>query len=1232
MSDQTVILGELAEEFSARVRKGELPEINEYVEKYPQLSERIRDLFPTLMVLEGMATGTGKTIRTSTSFSRGSGDEFGSYQIESELGRGGMGVVYRAVHKALNKHVALKILVLGADPVSNNLERFLREARTAAKLHHTNIVPVFDVGQADGIAYYAMQLVEGTPLDVLLAENKTRGSKTISRDAETVAPNHEISTVECSADDNDSDLGVTEPPNQFATWQDYLKFVSNIGAQVADGLHYAHSNQVIHRDIKPSNLIIDHNDNVWITDFGLSRHIDDPSLTQTGMFIGTPRYMSPEQATAASKPVDHRTDIYSLGASLYELVAQRPPFNAGTPVEIVMAILDRQPVPLRKLNPHVPRDLETIIQKAMAKNVDDRYQSSDQLASDLRLWAAGETISARRPSVGERLVRWSRRNPRIAALLGAVAMLLATIAIGGVMFAIRSDQATRNANLLRSQADSARNDAQDRLLEAREHQAHSEINLSNLLLQQAKAEQLMAVDGYRRRALENIRQAREVVRDLDPKAVSRLKSTSDSKKLAVPSQVDLKSELLSCLQMVDLEERQRYRSIGTSVSANGKWLAYAGELRADGGVFPLHTLNIVNLANQKTTKVNVNSILFGLAVNSNGTQAAIYKGYSTIELIDTASGNLVLETKIPQKPGSSSAPMDPFMFKHVRFTEDDRFVVGEVGNAFAIWDLNSNKVFWIRTPNHGPRQFVYLAEEKQFLVSAKYGLKFGLNFHSAENGKLAKETVLKDVVLFGAIAVSNDAKQVAVVSVAADSQATLILFDLESKQEIASHQLGNQVPTALAFGPEGRRIAVGTAIGQLELFTVDNLDLITTCRVSEFGILDVVFGKSHDSIIVKSMGDVSSWQLVDATPVVHLESDSLSPAFTQVVVHPVTATLLRPDEGPSGLHWSGLPELSDGEIMPIKCADLLEVSHHAPICACSDGTAREDLQILNLVDKKVIKEWSHPKKSVIHSVGFDEDGNIFAIAGVRFTAEFDVYDVNTNEQVWKYKLPDNLRLQATTFSPDAKQIAIVGRRKAKKITDRPMSTIIVLEIGKSEPVIRWETNNPIQKVKFSNDSRLIYGIPSNVFWTVSRSLETTKPIDSSVVSLADLVTGKKEQLKVPALVVDVVLSSDGRWLAARDMNGLVRFWRLSNDPDASKADSQMASPIFNWSPTDRRATSTGDDPPVRKGELNLQVFFEPGGRYVYANRLMGGHYRLDMKKFDDELVHFGFGSILSAGK
>jgi serine/threonine protein kinase len=357
----------------------------------------------------------------------------GDFEIVREIGRGGMGVVYEAVQLSLNRRVALKVLSGGLGFTERAVQRFHLEAAAAAKLHHTNIVPVYATGEAGGVHFYAMELIEGCSLDMVIRQ--TRGK--LSDETTTVPP---------------ADLAVTGPyvpevsipmpavaVDGVAAGSSVDRFdrSATMIADVADALQHAHELGVTHRDIKPSNLLLSNDGRLSVTDFGLARVLEQPGMTVTGEFIGTPAYMSPEQVTAGRVPIDHRTDIYSLGATLYELLTLRPQFSADGRDKLLAMVVHEEPVPPRSLDPKVPRDLETICLKCLEKDPERRYQTAKDLADDLRCYVNRFAISAKRAGPLTRVKKWVKRNP-----LGATAAMAVLLAVGvAAVVAYRSQRA-----------------------------------------------------------------------------------------------------------------------------------------------------------------------------------------------------------------------------------------------------------------------------------------------------------------------------------------------------------------------------------------------------------------------------------------------------------------------------------------------------------------------------------------------------------------------------------------------------------------------------------------------------------------------------------------------------------------------------------------------------------------------------------------------------------------------
>jgi len=370
----------------------------------------------------------------------------GDFEIVRELGRGGMGIVYEARQRSLNRKVALKVLSSGLGMTTKAVIRFRREAETAAKLHHTNIVPIHATGEDDGIHYYAMELVDGPSLNLVIrnmrdqrrsAEPEAQAPNTPSCDSNStvavspkpVAPDASLEdtagalpnwvaqtmTLEAGSESSASGTPVGESSSTITAGHSFFDNIARMIADVADALGYAHRQNVVHRDMKPSNLLLSPDGRVSINDFGLARMLEQPGMTTTGEFMGSPLYMSPEQITAGRAPLDHRTDIYSLGATLYELLTLQAPFLGERRDQIIGQIMHKEPRPPRSLNKKIPVDLETICLKAMEKDPDRRYQTAGDMAEDLRRFVNRFAISAKRVGIVGRTTKLVRRHRALSA-------------------------------------------------------------------------------------------------------------------------------------------------------------------------------------------------------------------------------------------------------------------------------------------------------------------------------------------------------------------------------------------------------------------------------------------------------------------------------------------------------------------------------------------------------------------------------------------------------------------------------------------------------------------------------------------------------------------------------------------------------------------------------------------------------------------------------------------------
>ena len=374
------------------------------------------------------------------------GQTVGGFRITRQIGRGGMGLVFEAEEVALrNRRVALKILPLAfsADPTA--AARFQREAEIAASLDHPNIIPVYAVGEETGLCYYAMKYVEGWSLAEALGSARHHGLAVLAQTPRDLAaqqtivseepPHATVPLAEGPADQSRAaqaaGLAARETDAEAET---RFRKAAEIICQAADGLEYAHRRDVVHRDIKPANLMIDTQGTVLIADFGLATDVQSQTLTAPGSMMGTPAYMSPEQVVAATVDIDHRTDIYSLGATLYELLTLAPPFEAETRDKLLQQIVLKEPRPPRARSRRMPIDLDTITTKALEKDVSRRYQSAHDMAEDLRRFLAGEPISARPVGLITRAVkRLKRDRPLVAALTAAVSTAV-VVAAAALMY------------------------------------------------------------------------------------------------------------------------------------------------------------------------------------------------------------------------------------------------------------------------------------------------------------------------------------------------------------------------------------------------------------------------------------------------------------------------------------------------------------------------------------------------------------------------------------------------------------------------------------------------------------------------------------------------------------------------------------------------------------------------------------------------------------------------------
>ncbi len=555
------VVERIAEEYLERLRNGDGPQLEEYTRSHPEVADELREVLGAVSLMQEFAPGHSQGVAFDTPDVFEPPRQLGDYRIVRELGRGGMGVVYEAEHSTMRRRVALKVLFphTGKGLV---LERFLREARAAGRLHHSNIVPVFEVGSDADTHFYAMQRIRGQNLDNVIDDLRrfqdgpvsetpsSECSQSVAHRLLTGQYNHsqliedaaavpavgtKLPSIE--ADVKSANLSSDSLSEVGEKQDDYFHRVARIALQVADALAYAHDQGVLHRDIKPANLILDTTGTVWVTDFGLARS-EDEDLTLTGDILGTLRYMAPERFEGNA---DQRSDVYSLGLTLYELCTLRYAFDREDRADLVRQVTRETPAKPRSVNAEVPRDLETIVLKSIAREPSQRYASAAKMAEDLRLFLDDRPIRARRSSVIEHGWRWCRRNPYVAAMLWCIATLLAVIFVGTIVFAINTQDyaddlvvKTRRAVLAEKIAVESANDERIARNTANSH-------LFEAYFQRAQAERRNRLTGRREAGLDALKLAAKLLPSLrlSPEEFDRQRRRLRNEATAVLAKTDI---------------------------------------------------------------------------------------------------------------------------------------------------------------------------------------------------------------------------------------------------------------------------------------------------------------------------------------------------------------------------------------------------------------------------------------------------------------------------------------------------------------------------------------------------------------------------------------------------------------------------------------------------------------------------------------------------------------------
>ena len=866
----------LAEEFLDRQQRGENPTIDEYCDRHPDLADEIRDVFEGFMLIEGLKPGSHDVSESFGGERELNGkklDRVADYRIIREVGRGGMGVVYEAEQESLRRRVALKVLPKQHAADDKSLERFQREARAAARMHHTNIVPVFEVGQTDEWVFYAMQLIQGQGLDLVIDDLKRlRNEHSLLKSRSKVVPatNDEAETAprsiaaslvvgrfqqeqlvaEEAAEDapasvltSDSEAirayaetvmqeagstvsavlpGQSEISSAETDRGRFFQSVAQVGLQTARALSYAHARGIIHRDIKPSNLLLDAAGIVWVTDFGLAKTSDE-AMTHTGDILGTIRYMSPERF---SGQCDNRADVYSLGLTLYEMLVLKPAFASPDRLRLIELVTKTEPELPRALDPKIPRDLETIILKCIDKDARRRYQSADELAEDLQRFVDDEPIKARRISILERFTRWSRRNKALAASMAVAAMLLLIINIVGPWMTWR--MARLNDDLKTTIAD----------LETTQSQLRGEQQRTTDALQVARAERANAIEQQQETERARAVIERQQIAAADSLYAMRIREAGRARE--TPGGEGPLQEFLSLTRPQPGETDRRgwewfylnaSRETGVETISTGESAIYAAEFSPDGTKLAYGgrtgEITIRNLQTGTTLlKIAANEgRVSRLAWSPDGAELAAIGLDSAVRVWNSETG--LERLFLGGESGGISVVWSP---------DGGRLAAGLNSGRVQIWETSSgDRLRTLRCADNGAHAHSWSGDGKTLFTSTRGGR---LSLWDADSGTLITDFPRQDS--YGPTAqLAPGGDRIATT----DDRGHIKLRDVRTGTELPIQFAGHSdVIMSLEWHPDGDRLATASFDGTAVLW-----DAATGQKLQTFsGHTDRIWGVNWD--------------------------------------------------------------------------------------------------------------------------------------------------------------------------------------------------------------------------------------------------------------------------------------------------------------------------------------------------------------------------------------------------
>ncbi len=1170
----------LAEEFLERYRRGDHPSVSQYTERHPEHAEAIRELFPVLLQMERARPDAGGltdiTVPTVIGREAAGDNRIGDYRIVREIGRGGMGVVYEAEQQSLGRRVALKILPLRSSQDDIALERFRREARAAAKLHHTNIVPVFDVGEEGQTCYYAMQYIQGQPLDLVVDELRSEqrtpraGADGTTQPLTAVDVAHSLLTGQFEREDLASTMPVTsrqvldveETPGVPArhttrevssvapefgggektakrsshggsllaktdtNHRHYFCNVAELGRQVAEALSHAHARGVVHRDIKPANLLLDAAGVIWVTDFGMAK-VDDEDLTHSGDILGTIRYMAPERFQGVC---DARADVYALGLTLYELLVLRPAFDSPDRLQLIEMISNHMPVLPRATDPRIPRDLETIVLKAIEKDPQARYQTAREMSDDLESFLEDRPIRARRIGVAERFVRWTRRNPVVAGLSTAMAVLLVLAVVASSLAAFGFRGLAARESVAKERARAAENRAKANLAIADENaeQLRRQDYVSRVQLAYYES-----MDDNMARALELLNgcptdlrgwewdyvqsrclAALRTLREQDP-SVNCVAFGPQGKYLAIGTGNFLSRHgnpgALIVRNATTGEVRFAHRDLMDGVTAvafspdgsriasgNGSdlavWDAETGELLfAKQG----ESLDLLSLAFSPD-----GTLLAGGYGEFNGAET----GYARVWDAITGEERIA---KIPGHPGGVWSVAFHPAGKQLALTSE---------GLVEVWDLDSRESVLAVSGHQGFLYAVAYRPDGRYFASG--GLDRTIRLWDAANGALVRIYRGHTGFVRG-LAFSPDGKHI----ISASEDKSLRLWEFDTERELATFRGHTHFVNSVSFNHDGTIFASGSLDRTVKLwFAAADQQLVYRNHLDEGHVLGVAFSPSGNAVASSSfffsgvMDRLHLWDPHTGEPLVRFPKNVGQ--IADVAFHPGSRHL-------AAGHLTGMVTIWDTRSGRLLSRLEGHIGRVWSVAFSPDGS-----RLASAGEDGGVNLWSTESGQLIYGLfghrefvrdlEFSPDGQRLATASDDGTVK--IWEVSSGKELFTYDHHEG-EVTGVAFSPDGKWVASTGgvhhRQGGARIWNASTGRDVHVLEGHTDIVLDAAFSPDGRRLATASDDRTIK------LWDTREGYE--------VFTLRGHTGG----------VISVRFSPDGRQIASGSVDRTVRIWENS---------------------------------------------------------------------------------------